>query len=41
MSLCGRSVFVFDEVDKIPGGVLNAVTPFLDYHEEINGIDFR
>ena len=41
MSACERSLFVFDEVDKIPNGVLDAVTPFLDYHEEIDGVDFR
>lgn len=38
---CERSLFVFDEVDKIPKGVLDAVKPFLDYHEQINGVDFR
>jgi hypothetical protein len=41
VSACDRSLFVFDEVDKIPKGVLDAVKPFLDYHEEINGVDFR
>jgi hypothetical protein len=38
---CARSLFVFDEVDKMPKGVLDAVKPFLDYHEQIDGIDFR
>jgi len=38
---CNRSLFVFDEVDKIPQGVLDALKPFLDYHEEIGGVDFR
>jgi hypothetical protein len=41
VSACDRSLFIFDEVDKIPKGVLDAVTPFLDYHEEIDGVDFR
>jgi hypothetical protein len=41
VSECNRSLFVFDEVDKIPQGVLDAVKPFLDYHEEIDGVDFR
>jgi hypothetical protein len=41
VSACDRSLFVFDEVDKIPAKVLDAVKPFLDYHEEINGVDFR
>ena len=41
MSACDRSLFIFDEVDKIPQGVLDAVKPFLDYHEEIDRVDFR
>ncbi|XP_069695885.1 torsin-1B-like isoform X3 [Periplaneta americana] len=38
---CPMSLFVFDEVDKMPSGVLDAIKPFLDYHEEINGVDYR
>jgi hypothetical protein len=41
VSLCERSLFVFDEADKMPEGVLDAVKPFLDYHEQIDGVDFR
>jgi hypothetical protein len=41
VSECDRSLFVFDEVDKMPKGMLDAIKPFLDYHEEINGVDFR
>ncbi|XP_014470387.1 PREDICTED: torsin-1A-like [Dinoponera quadriceps] len=29
---CERSMFVFDEVDKMPEGLLNTLVPFLDYH---------
>ncbi|XP_076183659.1 torsin-1A isoform X2 [Ptiloglossa arizonensis] len=28
---CDRSMFVFDEVDKMPEGLLNVLVPFLDY----------
>ncbi|XP_076626402.1 torsin-1A [Colletes latitarsis] len=28
---CERSLFVFDEVDKMPEGLLNVLVPFLDY----------
>ena len=41
VTLCERSVFVFDEVDKMPEGVLDAVKPFIDYHEHIDGVDYR
>ncbi|XP_072758039.1 torsin-like protein isoform X2 [Anoplolepis gracilipes] len=29
---CERSLFVFDEVDKMPEGLLNVLVPFLDYN---------
>lgn len=29
---CERSMFVFDEVDKMPEGVLNVLVPFFDYN---------
>ncbi|GFQ93781.1 torsin-1B [Trichonephila clavata] len=38
---CGRSLFIFDEVDKIAPGVLDALKPYVDYHENINGVDYR
>uniref|UniRef100_A0A1I8JH06 AAA domain-containing protein n=1 Tax=Macrostomum lignano TaxID=282301 RepID=A0A1I8JH06_9PLAT len=41
VSLCGKSVFVFDEIDKMPHSLLDVLKPFVDYHEHINGIDYR
>lgn len=38
---CPQSIFVFDEVDKYPPGVLDAVKPYLDYNEHIDGYDYR
>ena len=32
---CKRSLIVIDEVDKIPVGVLDVLTPFFDYHSEV------
>ncbi|KAL0109459.1 hypothetical protein PUN28_014492 [Cardiocondyla obscurior] len=29
---CKESIFVFDEVDKMPEGLLNVLVPFLDYN---------
>ena len=34
-------MFIFDEVDKMPAGVLDALKPFVDYYEHIEGTDFR
>ena len=31
----------FFQVDKMPSGVLDAVKPFLDHYEAIDGVDYR
>nr|XP_045617061.1 torsin-1A-like isoform X1 [Procambarus clarkii] len=41
VSKCERSLFIFDEIDKMPLGMINGIKPFIDYHESINGVDFR
>lgn len=38
---CGQSLFIFDEVDKMPPGTIDALKPFLDYHERIDEVDYR
>ncbi|XP_015172117.1 PREDICTED: torsin-1A-like [Polistes dominula] len=32
LKACPRSLFVFDEVDKMPEGILNAIVHYLDYN---------
>lgn len=38
---CPKSVFIFDEIDKMPAGILEAIAPMLDHHNNINGVSFR
>jgi len=38
---CKQNIFIFDEVDKMPTGVLDIVKPFMDYYEHIDGVDYR
>ncbi len=38
---CPQSLFIFDEIDKMPIGLVDAIKPFIDYHEEVQGIDYR
>jgi hypothetical protein len=38
---CERSLFIFDEIDKLPPGVIDVIKPFLDYHPFIDGIDYK
>lgn len=41
MSACAGSVFIFDEMDKLHPGVIDAIKPFLDYYEQIDGVSYR
>jgi len=38
---CARSLFIFDEVDDMDPGIIDAIKPFLDYHPVIDGVDYR
>ncbi|XP_074067059.1 torsin-1B isoform X2 [Macrotis lagotis] len=41
VSVCARSVFIFDEMDKLHRGLIDAIKPFLDYYEQVDGISYR
>ena len=41
VSACGKSLFVFDEMDKLPKGLVDVLTPFVDHHLEVDGVDYR
>merc|ERR1719147_115446 len=41
VSQCETSIFIFDEVDKMPAGVIDGIKPFIDHHEQISGMNFR
>lgn len=41
VSKCERSLFIFEDIQKMPSSVLDAVVPFIDYHSDIDGVDFR
>lgn len=38
---CGKQLFIFDEVDKMPPGVLNILTPVIDYKDSVDRVDYR
>lgn len=38
---CSKQMFIFDEVDKMPPGVLNAIKPMIDYRDDVDGMDYR
>jgi len=39
--VCERSLFIFDEMDKMPVGLADVIKPYIDHHQLINEIDYR
>ena len=38
---CPRSLFIFDEMDKMPFGLIDVLKPYLDHYHEVEKVDFR
>lgn len=41
ISRCPKSLFIFDEVDKMPAGIFNYITNYLDHNQHIDGENYR
>ncbi|XP_004849655.1 torsin-1B isoform X1 [Heterocephalus glaber] len=41
VSKCANSMFIFDEMDKLHPGIIDAIKPFLDYYEQVDGVSYR
>ncbi|XP_063792511.1 torsin-1A-like [Pseudophryne corroboree] len=41
VSRCARSIFIFDEMDKLHPGLIDAIKPFLDYYEDLDGVSYH
>lgn len=41
VSACARSVFIFDEMDKMHAGLIDAIKPFLDYYEVVDEVSYQ
>jgi len=37
---CERSLFIFDEVDKMPSAIFNVLVPFIGPQGPIDGVDY-
>ncbi|XP_075690291.1 torsin-1A-like [Rhinoderma darwinii] len=38
---CKQATFIFDEMDKMPPGLIDVIKPYLDNYEELDGLSFR
>jgi len=41
VSTCETSLFIFDEIDKMPAGMIDGIKPFIDHHQSVEGQNFR
>ena len=41
ISKCDHALFIIDEVDKMPPGLIDTLKPYLDYNDKVDGKDFR
>lgn len=41
MKECPQSLFIFDEIDKMPAGILDTLKPYFDFYEQLGGTDYR
>ena len=41
VSECARSLFIFDEMDKMPTGLIDVLKPYLDHYTDVEKIDYR
>ena len=41
VSQCSRSLFIFDEMDKMPIGLIDVLKPYLDHYSDVGKVDFR
>ena len=41
VTACQSSVFIFDEIDKMPEGMIDGIKPFIDHHQTVEGQNFR
>ncbi|KAF4016754.1 hypothetical protein G4228_008181 [Cervus hanglu yarkandensis] len=41
VSACARSIFIFDEMDKMHAGLIDAIKPYLDYYDNLDGVSYQ
>ncbi|XP_041358406.1 torsin-1A-like [Gigantopelta aegis] len=41
VSACPHSLFIFDEMDKMPVGLIDTIKPYLDYYDNLGGVDYK
>lgn len=38
---CPQTLFIFDEAEKLHPGLINAIKPYMDHYDNVDGVSYR
>lgn len=38
---CHQALFIFDEAEKLHPGLIDAIKPFVDHYDNVDGVSYR
>lgn len=38
---CPQTLFIFDEAEKLHPGLINAIKPYMDHYDNVDGVNYR
>lgn len=38
---CTQTLFIFDEAEKLHSGLINAIKPYMDHYDNVDGVNYR
>lgn len=38
---CSQTLFIFDEAEKLHPGLINAIKPYMDHYDNVDGVSYR
>ena len=38
---CPQTLFIFDEAEKLHPGLIDAIKPYLDHYDNVDGVSYR
>ncbi|KAH3702725.1 hypothetical protein DPMN_077751 [Dreissena polymorpha] len=41
VTACPRALIIIDEMEKMPPGLIDVLKPYLNFHDNVEGVDYR
>lgn len=38
---CPQTLFIFDEAEKLHPGLIDAIKPYMDHYDNVDGVSYR